>query len=256
MDSLKSITVTILLSLVISIILIVISIIVLGCQQDTDPVKNGIILFGNYFGGITTLTASIVATSIYKHWRIQIDYAQKLKLFEILLDDIHKIEQEIHWLKSQKSIFQNLLHITKIRKNHLKTIQDEEKLKEIIATEINDLNKCFLYYSDIQNTYTKLELLYNESSTSKLHNTIKRLLNLIQDFQSSYSAISYHETLKSKLDLNDKDWLIFACEISYIYFKMKDSIQFNSYEIEDSLQKFKDACINVRIEIMNLKKSK
>lgn len=69
MNIYKSVKNSIICSIAITLILILISSIFLWLNNDSNPIKNGFTLIGNYFSGITTLTAAYIASLLFNDWR-------------------------------------------------------------------------------------------------------------------------------------------------------------------------------------------
>lgn len=69
MNIYKSVISSILYSLFITLVIIFFSSIFLWLSDDETPIKTGFNLIGNYFGGITTLTAAYIASLLFNDWR-------------------------------------------------------------------------------------------------------------------------------------------------------------------------------------------
>lgn len=67
----KHISTVIWVTVALSIIIIVGCIVILGIGGEDKPVSEGISMFGDYFGGITTLAAAYIAAQLFNDWRLQ-----------------------------------------------------------------------------------------------------------------------------------------------------------------------------------------
>ncbi|WP_180175852.1 hypothetical protein [Acinetobacter sp. YH12025] len=69
MDIKKNICKILWVTTALSISAIVICGIVLGCSGQEEPIYKAISLYGNYFGGISTIVAAMIAACLYTDWK-------------------------------------------------------------------------------------------------------------------------------------------------------------------------------------------
>lgn len=219
MDIRKNICTTLLITIALSIITIVISGIVLGCNGDEEPIYKAISLYGNYFGGISTIIAALVATWLYADWRIQVDYSNKLKLLEELISHTFELKDQINNLRAQRSLLDILMQLLKIIKNNDQSIEEKSKqADETIKHNIFDLNQLFKIMNEIEKSNAKIQLLYNGENCQHLSDSIKLLNKEVTHFQVNYSLIFKPDSLKKILNYSETDFHNFSCHISSLYF--------------------------------------
>ena len=105
MDIRKNICTTLLITIALSIITIVISGIVLGCNGDEEPIYKAISLYGNYFSGVCTIIAAIVATWLYTDWRVSLSAGTRSDLAKDVKRSFIKLKSEMDAYYNQANMY-------------------------------------------------------------------------------------------------------------------------------------------------------
>ena len=101
----KNICTTLLITIALSIITIVISGIVLGCNGDEEPIYKAISLYGNYFSGVCTIIAAIVATWLYTDWRVSLSAGTRSDLAKDVKRSFIKLKSEMDAYYNQANMY-------------------------------------------------------------------------------------------------------------------------------------------------------
>ena len=188
----KTVSTTLLSTIAMVITLIVVIAVLKGCHGAIKPIEEAISLFGNYFGGITTLVAAYIASKLFNAWEDQHNANIKISLINKLLEacDSHEL-----------IIYKGVEEMAKVKEKltqELKTSTLDNDYNSI-NSKVHDIHASFLWGKNIINKHL---LCIDEEIVVGEKININQIIT--ENNQKSKAISDLYMSIINKTDINEK----------------------------------------------------